>query len=294
MILRGVTTQAEEGLRLDEAAPRLFPSLSRGEVRRIIERGGCVVGGSMSRVASRRVKPGEEIVLGVMEAGRFSDFFLTPELVLYEDADYLAVNKPAGINAQRTPYQLCGTMEYAVTRWFRERGIADPARIVHRLDRGTSGVMLFPKSRQAAAHLSTVFASGGVEKRYWALVTGGAPGETWEADGAIGKVGTARYGVTSPGKPARTLFRVLFASERGALLECIPLTGRTHQIRVHLSHRRLPIVGDSTYGGEPAPRMMLHCRAMSFRTPSGSTVSAVADPGHDFLAACLALGVTPP
>ena len=98
-------------------------------------------------------------------------------------------------------------------------------------------------------------------------------------DGAIGKVASARYGIMAEGRSALTAFRLLAASESHALVEASPLTGRTHQIRVHLEASGLPIVGDSTYGGEPAVRMMLHCSELSFRNERGVelTVTAALD-----------------
>jgi RluA family pseudouridine synthase len=184
---------------------------------------------------------------------------------LYEDGEFIAVNKPAGINTQRTPYQLKGTLEYWVSEYFRKQGSNEQCRVVHRLDRGTSGVMLFPKHKRAAAWLSARFHDNLMEKRYWALVSGQPDQSVWTVDGAIGKVGTARYGIMAEGRSAVTDFRLLASSEGCSLIEARPQTGRTHQIRVHLESTGLPIIGDVTYGGVPAPRMMLHCAGLEFR-----------------------------
>jgi 23S rRNA pseudouridine1911/1915/1917 synthase len=226
----------------------------------------------MVRVASRQVKSGDIIEIGLMEQGRFSDLILPPEALLYEDEQLIAVNKPAGINTQRTPYQLKGTLEFWVSEYFRQKGINEPARVIHRLDRGTSGVMLFPKHKRAAAWLSALFHDGQMEKRYQALVSGRPAQDCWSVDGAIGKVSSARYGIMAEGRTALTHFRMLSGTDEFSLVEASPQTGRTHQIRVHLESCGLPIVGDATYGGEPAVRMMLHCAELVFKKPDGSLI----------------------
>lgn len=276
MILKKTVDTGQGGHRLDEAVSSLFEALSKSEARRIIDRGGCAVNSSMVRVASRLVKSGDVIEVGVMEAGRFRDLVLPSESLLYEDGELIAVNKPAGINSQRTPYQLKGTLEYWVTEYFRQQGSSEPCRVIHRLDRGTSGVMLFPKHKRAAAWLSARFHDNLVEKRYWALVSGQPGQAAWTVDGAIGKVGSARYGIMAGGRSAETAFRLLVSSGGYSLVEARPLTGRTHQIRVHLESSGLPIVGDTTYGGAPAMRMMLHCTSLEFRDERAQDVRVYA------------------
>ena len=92
------------------------------------------------------------------------------------------MNKPAGINSQRTPYQLEGTMEYAVEVYFKSRGVKEPVRVIHRLDKGTSGVMFFPKGGRPATHISYLLKTGGVEKIYWALIAADPDEEEWTVD----------------------------------------------------------------------------------------------------------------
>jgi RluA family pseudouridine synthase len=265
MILRKTVITGQVACRLDEAVSTLFESISKSEARRIIDRGGCAVNSSMVRVASRAVRAGDVIEIGVMEPGRFRELTLSREALLYADGELIAVNKPAGINTQRTPYQLKGTLEYWVSEYFRQQGSSEPCRVIHRLDRGTSGVMLFPRHKRAAAWLSARFHDNLVEKHYWALVSGMPEQAAWTVDGAIGKVGSARYGVMAGGRTAVTAFRLLASSGGYSLVEARPLTGRTHQIRVHLESSGLAIVGDTTYGGAAAARMMLHCASLVFR-----------------------------
>ena len=291
MILRGTVGAEQAGMRLDDGARALFPELSKTRIRRIIDWGGCAVSQVMVRVASRTLREGEEIALGIQEPERSVEYHLDTGDILYEDRDYVAVNKPAGINTQRTPYQLKGTMEYAVEVCFRSRGIREPARVIHRLDKGTSGVMFFPTSGRPATHISYLLKTGAVEKVYWALVVGEPDEAEWAVDAPIAKLNKFRYGVALPGKEARTLFRVIARGAGATLIEARPLTGRTHQIRVHLLHAGVPVIGDTTYGSVHAPRMMLHCRSMAFRTRDGRPVAATAHVDADFLDVCRNYGI---
>jgi RluA family pseudouridine synthase len=282
MILKKTAGMEQNGHRLDEVLSSMFEVLSKSEARRIIDRGGCALNSSMVRVASRTVKAGDVLEVGVMEAGRFRELELPPEALLYEDGELIAVNKPAGINTQRTPYQLKGTLEYWVSEYFRKQGSMESCRVIHRLDRGTSGVMLFPRHKKAAAWLSARFHDNLIDKYYWALVCGRPEQDIWTVDGPIGKVGSARYGIMAGGRSAVTGFRVLASSEAYSLIEAKPHTGRTHQIRVHLESSGLPIVGDTTYGGAPAPRMMLHCATLLFKDERGRELRIDAPPDTSF------------
>jgi RluA family pseudouridine synthase len=294
MILTARVSDEQNSLRLDDGAKDLFPQLSKGEIRRIIDLGGCAVNQVMVRVASRQLRTGDEIALGVMEEERFVDVRYRTDDLLYEDRSYLAVNKASGINSQRTPYQFKGTVEYAVGQYLKELGSLEPARVVHRLDRGTSGVMFFPKTKAAATWVSDRLKAGEVEKVYWAIVTDLPEEEAWTVDAPIGKLNKFRYGVTVPGRPSLTDFRVIASAGNAALIEAQPKTGRTHQIRVHLTHTGLPILGDQPYGGAPAPRMMLHCRMMRFVDQGNRIVSACAPPDDLFTVACAERGLALP
>ena len=294
MILKGVIDAEQAGMRLDDGAKALFPSLSKGDIRRVIDWGGCTVAGVMVRVASRTLHRGDEVCLGVLEPERRIELSYTSADMLYEDREYLAVNKKAGFNSQRTPYQLKGTVEYAVERYLKGQGVNEPARVVHRLDAGTSGVIFFPKSKQAATHISALLKDGEVEKHYWAIVAGSPDEEEWPVDACMARTGKFRYGVAPSGMEAHTLFRLLVRAPGAALVEARPLTGRTHQIRVHLSHCGLPVIGDQSYGGPQAQRMMLHCRAMSFLAADGRKVAATAPVDDDFIEVCGDYGIRLP
>ncbi|ABQ24391.1 RluA family pseudouridine synthase [Geotalea uraniireducens] len=291
MILKVVVGADHAGMRLDDGAKELFPQLSKTQIRRIIDWGGCTICEALVRVASRPLREGDLIALGVMEPERCVEISYRKEDLLFEDANYLAVNKAAGINSQRTPYQLKGTVEYAVETYMKSLGSKEPARVIHRLDRGTSGVMFFPKDKRAATHISFLLKEGKVEKVYWAMVAGVPDEEQWTVDAPIAKLNKFRYGVALPGREARTAFRVIAVGKGATLLEALPFTGRTHQIRVHLVHSNLPIIGDTTYGGDTAARMMLHCRSMAFTSRDGKPVQAIAPLDEGFLKACRDFGI---
>lgn len=291
MILTAVVGAEQAGLRLDDAAKELFPELSKTRIRKIIDWGGCAVSRVMVRVASRQMREGDEIALGMLEPERCVEYLLREEDIIFEDKEYLAINKPVGVNSQRTSYQLKGTVEYAVEEYFRRCGIKEPARVIHRLDRGTSGVMFFPKGARPATHISYLLKTGGVEKVYRALVSGAPDEDAWSVDAPIAKLSKFRYGTAIPGKPATTTFRVLVRGAEATLVEARPLTGRTHQIRVHLLHSGFPIIGDTTYDGDPAPRMMLHCGSMAFHTRDGRPVQAQAPVDSVFAQICARYGI---
>jgi 23S rRNA pseudouridine1911/1915/1917 synthase len=294
MILTARVTAEQSGLRLDDGVKLLFPQFSKGEIKRVIDWGGCSVGQVTVRVASRTLKEGDQIAFGVMDQERCIELSYGKNELLYEDKDFLAVYKAAGFNSQRTPYQMKGTVEFAVECYMKSIGLKDPARVVHRLDRGTSGVMFFPKHKQAATLISRLLKEGKVEKTYWALVTGTPPQASWKVDGPIDRLSKFKYCVSPQGKPSQTLFRVIASGAGVSLVEARPLTGRTHQIRVHLQYGGFPIIGDDAYGGAPAARLMLHCRSMRFMGPRNRLIEALAPVDTDFAELMPAIGQAEP
>jgi RluA family pseudouridine synthase len=299
VILHGTVTPALAGRRLDDVVRELFPELSKGRIRKAIDWGGCRVNGDVVRVASRGLHAGDSVVLGLTEAERFVEYAIDPAALLLDEPEYLALAKPPGIYCQRTPYQLKGTVEFAVAQHLKSGGSAEPARVVHRLDRGTSGVMVFPKTRAAAAHVSKALEAGTVEKIYWVLAAGRPSEADWTVDAPIAALGKSAFAVREGGREAATRFRLLSAGRDAAgsercLVEARPLTGRTHQIRLHLAHAGHPVLGDDRYGGPPAPRMMLHCRSMAFDGADGRRIVAIAPPEPRFADACAACGIVLP
>ncbi len=299
MILYGTVTGELAGKRLDDVLRDLFPQLSKGRIRKVIDWGGCRINGAVVRVASRGLHPNDAVVVGVTDEESFRDYAITPDSLILDDPEYLAIDKPPGVYCQRTPYQLKGTVEFAVSAHLKAAGIGEPARVVHRLDRGTSGVMVFPKTRESAAHISKALEAGSVGKIYWALVSGCPEAETWTVNAPIAALGKSLFAVQAGGRDAATEIRRLACGKdmtgtAVSFVEARPLTGRTHQIRLHLAHAGHPVVGDDRYGGAPAPRMMLHCRSMTFKGADGREIKATAPPETRFAAACKACGIALP
>lgn len=224
-------------------------------------------------------------------------------LVLYEDADLLALNKPSGLSSQGGRGQV-NTLDELL--WaFAKSGKARP-RLIHRLDRDTSGVILTAKTKPAAGFLGKALMARKIAKTYLAIVTPGAPeppSGVIEAPMRRVEQGREAYmQVCAAEHPdAETAFsryRTLQSAAGAALLELRPETGRMHQLRVHLASIGRPIAGDPRYGGalmvggHPAPRLMLHARALEFPHPGGGRKRLEAEPPADMadLIAKLGLG----
>lgn len=212
--------------------------------------------------------------------------------VLYEDNHCLAVNKPAGLLAQAD-----ATGDPCLVSWAREylkERYQKPGKVyiglVHRLDRPTSGVLLLARTSKAASRLAEQFRSGTISKTYWAIVEGEPkpPEGQWEdileKDRRINRVRLLDE-PTPDGQVARVHYRVVKAGRGLSKLELRPQTGRSHQLRVQLAGRGLPIVGDRKYGaamvleaGDGQRRIALHARELSFRHPTREEVISIVAP----------------
>ena len=229
--------------------------------------------GRRARIPSQGLLPGSEIAVYVDVTRLFGDstsrdrpFEVTPDRILFEDEDLIVIDKPSGLPSQPTVDEARDNLFAAVGRFLARRdGIAKPYVGVHqRLDRDTSGVVLFTKSRRVNASAGEIFSKHLGTKIYQALTVPRANGlrsklkREWTIKNYLGKVHSrskrARYGaVRSEGEFAETSFRVIAEYPRGLWIEASPKTGRTHQIRVHLSEYGLPILGDDLYGGITIP-----------------------------------------
>ncbi|MET0293387.1 MAG: RluA family pseudouridine synthase [Phenylobacterium sp.] len=223
-------------------------------------------------------------------------------LVIYEDAELLALNKPAGLSSQGGRAQV-NTLDELL--WaFAKPGKARP-RLIHRLDRDTSGVILTAKTQPAAGFLGKAMMGRRIGKTYLAIVAPGAP------DPAQGEIAAGLRRETlgreaymriceaehPDAEAALTRYRTLAASTIAALVELKPQTGRMHQLRVHLASIGRPIAGDARYGGalvlagRPVARLMLHAQALTFPHPGGGTRTIEAPPPADFQQLRSALGL---
>ena len=274
-----------DGLRLDNFLTALIPDLSRSQVQRLI-RDGHVSGPSTAVRPSMVVRAGQTYTIDVPAPGAATP---APEElplgILYEDADLVVLDKPAGMvvhpGAGHDSGTLVNALLHHVTDLSGIGGVLRPG-IVHRLDRGTSGVMVVAKNDRSHQELSRQFHDREVEKEYVALVWGVVQAGR-RIDAAIGRDPSDRQKMSTRARRARhAVTRVTFARHlKGvSLLKVAIATGRTHQIRVHLSAIGHPIVGDPVYGGVHRrvlpnlrsvmrlERPFLHAARLSFTHPS--------------------------
>jgi len=239
--------------RLDKVVPTLFDGISRSAARRLIAAGAVFVDGRRTRVASRQVPAGARVrIAAILPATGVASL-----PILFEDEKWIAVDKPAGMPSAPTRTAATGTALDALQTQLRARRAKPDLWVVHRLDTPTSGVLLFARTRAAAAELSAAFRDRQVDKVYVARVAGCMPGDSGRIDLPLATT-SGRAVVDANGRAALTEWRVRRRDEAGTILELRPHTGRLHQLRVHLSATGNPIVGDRTYGGSTAPRLMLH------------------------------------
>jgi 23S rRNA pseudouridine1911/1915/1917 synthase len=257
----------QAGKRVDVVAGELLPSLSRAYVRRLLDEGRITLN-QQNVKAGARAQQGDKLTtdFDVQELEAIEPIELP---ILYENDDVLVVNKPAGvISHSRGKYW----NEPSVASFVRQKTgqAGDRAGIVHRLDRATSGVMICAKKNTALVWLQKQFSSRQVAKTYLAVVPKPFKQPAGLIDMPIERnpKAPATFRTGSNGKPAQTQYRVLKGNDEYSLVELHPLTGRTHQLRVHLAKIDHPIVGDALYGGEPAPRLMLHAKALAITLPN--------------------------
>ena len=249
------------GERLDRALAALHPAgLSRSRLKALIEEGQVRVAGATITEPSRKVKAGEPLHVDLPAARpahqAAQDIALA---IVHEDESLIVVDKPAGLVVHPAPGNAEGTLVNALLAHCRGTlsgigGVERPG-IVHRLDKDTSGLMVAAKNDRAHRHLAEQFARHDVERLYAAVVRGVPRPAEGDIEGNIGRDPKNRKKmavVRGGGKTALTHYRTLqrFA-DKAALVECKLATGRTHQIRVHLSALGCPLVGDATYGRKP-------------------------------------------
>jgi 23S rRNA pseudouridine1911/1915/1917 synthase len=197
------------------------------------------------------------------------------ERIAFEDDSVIVYNKESGRPSQAVPYDAYNNVHSGLTRL---RGLF--LRLAHRLDMGCSGLLLMSKTQKASGVLGKAFQKGGVKKRYLALSAGDPP--DWEervVTASIAKVQN-RFTVreNGPGMTARTTLKVMGAGGGQVLFLAEPHTGRTHQIRLHMSFMGYPIAGDSFYGGVKADRLMLRASGLAFRHPATKEPLALGGP----------------
>jgi len=274
-------TRDNLGTRLDRYVADQLPDLSRGTVQGLIESGRVRVDGQQ-RKPKFRMTPGEVVSVEIPPP-RIDEILPDPIplAIVYEDADVIVVDKPAGMVVHPAPGHSRGTLANALLAHVPGISVGGSQRpgIVHRLDKDTSGLIVAAKTDRGRTALVTQWESRSVQKTYLALVSGSLGDEEAIIDAPIGRdpKNRQRMAAVRSGRPAVTHFHVVERFLNTTLLEVSIETGRTHQIRVHLAFIGHPIVGDQLYGrarltDPQLKRQFLHASALGFRLPGGEAL----------------------
>ncbi|MHA7873570.1 MAG: RluA family pseudouridine synthase, partial [Hyphococcus sp.] len=292
----------EAGMRLDRWFRTHFPSIRHGELEKLLRKGEIRVCGGRVK-ANRRLEAGEEIRIppsakakskpDQRQPANADDASAIREMVLFEDDWLLALNKPFGLAVQggvKTHRHIDGMLSsYARS--------GAPLKLVHRIDKDTGGLLLVAKTRQAAQRLSEAFKRHEIDKTYWAVTAGAPRPRQGRISLALHKKESRKDGgpfermarADAKAKAAITDYQIV--EEAGANIAFValrPVTGRTHQLRVHMMEIDCPIVGDGKYGGSGSrvpgvsPRLHLFCRSMTFPHPKTGKKTTLKAPltGH--------------
>lgn len=286
-----IRLQAENKARLDVVAAEMG-ECSRSQAAKWIEQGLCRVNGSVRAKTGFSVNPGDAVELTIPDPVELTvEKEDIPLEILYEDEDVAVVNKPWGMVVHPAPGNETGTLVnallYAMDDLSGIGGVKRPG-IVHRLDKDTSGLLMIAKNDQAHESLSEQLRERTMDKRYLAVVDGEMkdPSGRIEKPIARSKKDRKKMAVDPEGRYALTEWTLKENLRGAALLEVHILTGRTHQIRVHMQSIHHPVAGDPIYGmknGVKAPRLMLHAWRLSFTHPrTGERLSFCAQPPENF------------
>ncbi|PMP93313.1 MAG: RluA family pseudouridine synthase, partial [Thermodesulfobacterium geofontis] len=263
--------------RLDIFIKEKLPELSRSRIQTLIKEKLVLVNLKPSK-ASYKVKKGEKIKVIIPSD---EEFEIKPKEIpfeiIYEDDDIAVINKPSGVVVHPAPGHYDDTLVHGLLLKLKNlSGIGGKIRpgIVHRLDKDTSGIMLVAKNDFVHKRLVEAFKERLIEKVYIALVYGKLTKKKGNIETFIGRhpVSRKKMAVLREGKLAITFYEVLDEFNKASLILAKPITGRTHQIRVHFSHIGHPVLGDPVYGGlkhdlPKPPRLMLHAYEISFEHP---------------------------
>jgi len=294
-VIRLCIKNEQSGLRADKALAVLClelyeqskdeaVSLSRSRIQALMEAGCIECNGEKLKDSSRAAKEGEEYKITLPPAEKAApEPENIPLDIIYEDEYVIVLNKPIGMVVHPGAGNKGGTLVNALLAHCGEdlSGIGGEIRpgIVHRLDKDTSGLMIIAKNDFAHRKLAEQFENRSLSRTYWAVVWGVPELRAGEIELSVGRSARDRkkIAIRSDGKRAVTRYRVLEDFGVASLIECKLLTGRTHQIRVHMAHKGHPIVGDTVYGGRTArkgeelltkfPRQALHAIKLEFLHP---------------------------
>ncbi|TCS71489.1 ribosomal large subunit pseudouridine synthase D [Sulfuritortus calidifontis] len=279
------------GRRLDQSLAELLPDYSRSRIQAWCDEGLVRVDG---KPASRKHKLWGGEAIEVQPQVHPSEQPHQAEAIaldiVYEDADVLVLNKPAGLVTHPGAGNWAGTLLNALLHHAPQLAEVPRAGIVHRLDKETSGLMVVAKTLTAQTRLVRELQARTVRRTYWAVAMGELARDAGEIEAPIGRHPTqrTRMAVVDSGKPALTRYKVLKRYPGATWVECQLATGRTHQIRVHLAYLGHPLVGDPVYLGHRKGRwdfhrQALHALRLGFEHPvSGEPLAFEAPPPADF------------
>ena len=263
------------GVRLDKFVSEKCLGLSRTQAQRLVDEGNVTVNDRTAK-SSLKLTVGDRVAVTIPPTPPSPlAAEAMPLKIVYEDADLLVIDKPAGLTVHPAPGHPGGTLINAILAYYpRLAEISDSLRpgIVHRLDKDTSGLMIVAKNTAAQLNLVEQFRARTVKKAYLVLVRGKLKPESGIIEAALGRSPSdrKRMAVVREGLEARTGYRVVKYLGGYTLLEVMPETGRTHQIRVHLAAIGYPVVGDGVYGfkSKHLSRQFLHAYKLGFNLPS--------------------------
>ena len=268
-----------EDVRVDKYLTEKLPDITRSQIKLMIEDGKVTLDGNIVEKAGAQAKPGSTIEIIVVENNADG---LVPEQIpldiLYEDDQVIVLNKTAGMVVHPGAGNQSGTLVNALLAYYppiREVGEEDRPGVVHRLDKETSGVILFAKTQKAYKWFVRQFKTHELNKTYFALVDGKPPTPTGRIEAPIERDSKVRtrmaVGLRGSGKPAITEYYTREIFQQHTLLDVHLITGRTHQIRLHFSYLGIPVVGDTVYGRRnpsiEIERFFLHAHRLVITLP---------------------------
>lgn len=272
-----IINQNSVNCRLDVYLSQEFEDKSRSYIQKLVDEGNITVN-DKNKKSNYKLKINDKITVNIPE---LEELVIQPENidldVLYEDSDLIVINKPQGMVVHPAPGNYTGTLVNALVYHCKDlsgiNGVARPG-IVHRIDKDTSGILVIAKNDNAHKKLAEQLKEHSMKREYVALVEGIIKGESGMVDKPLGRHPKERIkmAIVSGGKRAVTHYEVIERFERNTLVKCVLETGRTHQIRVHMSYIGHPLVGDPVYGYKKQKfnlnGQMLHAKKLGFIHPT--------------------------